>query len=72
MISKETQKMDSRCTFQYCELQPNVLNIVNLNCDTFDSIKIMIDIITIYLWFLKIQGKEQDRTPQLVYTAKYF
>ena len=41
----------------------------NLNCDTFDSIKIVIDVIINFLWFLKLQGEEQDRTPQFVYTV---
>ena len=44
----------------------------NLNCDRFVSIKIVIDVIIDFLWFLKLHNEEHDRTPQFVYATKYF
>ena len=58
-----------RLIFQHCDLEPNELK---LKCDTFGSIKIVIGVIINFQWFLNIEGEEQDRSPQFVYTGKYF
>ena len=42
-----------------------------LNSYTFEAIKIVLGVLINFPWFLMLQG-EKDRTPQFVYTAKYF